>query len=113
VKSDVISKALQDVSSFENGGTGDASMKSKNKKRPPSQNESVYTPGSRVSSLGGHPLRESKRNSIRNSSHNSFENPLKKSSSLRANSHDGRGSNMNKNPTKKMVKPPMLPPSGR
>ena len=27
VKSDVISKALQEVNSFENGGTGDASMR--------------------------------------------------------------------------------------
>ena len=86
-------------------------MSQKNKKRPPSQNESVQTPGSRVSSsLGGQPI--SKRNSIRNSTNNSFENPLKKSSSLRANSHDGRG-NANKNPTKKMLKPPLLPPSGR
>ena len=36
VKSDVISKALQEVGSFESGGTGDGSIRLKSKKRPPS-----------------------------------------------------------------------------
>ena len=36
VKTDVISKALQEVGSFENGGTGDASNRQRSKKRPPS-----------------------------------------------------------------------------
>ena len=54
VKSEVISKALHEVGSFETGGTGDASSKQRSKKRPPSHNKSVCTPGSRVSSsLGG------------------------------------------------------------